>query len=404
MKTAIIALSLIANLALGAVWLWRTPSAAPAPAATTAPSSAATPATTAPVPPTASAALAPQNWTQLNTTNDAEFVARLRAEGFPPHLMRMLAYQRVRERHAEAYRKFQPSADYPYWRRSMFQFDTMTPEERRGRRELDRQVGEEVRQLLGENADPASEYQRANRARLYGDLPVEKIDQLTAINADYGDISRMLREKTAGITLPEDREQLAAVERERRADLAKVLSPEELREYDLRSSPSANQVRNRLRYFEPTEEEYRALTALQLDFDATFPPNIGPSQELQRRRSEGMAEFNAQVKALLPPDRYAEYEIKTDSAYGQIARTVAEHNPSADPVAVMTVQRDLAQRFNALRNNRDLPAATRNAQLDALAAEANARMGEVLGPNALKAFKSVGSPINSLLNRPPPKP
>jgi hypothetical protein len=70
----------------------------------------------------------------------------------------------------------------------------------------------------------------------------------------------------------------------------------------------------------------------------------------------------------------------------------------------MTVQRDLAQRYNTLRNNRDLPAATRNAQLDALAAEANTRMAAALGPEALKAFKSVGSPINSLLNRAPPKP
>lgn len=397
---AILLLSLAANLALGIAWLRRAaPGPVTAPAATSVPGQASAKAAVAATP----TAPGPQTWTHLNAADDQEFIARLRAEGFPPNLLAGLAYARLLQRHAAEFRKFQPSADYEYWRRGRFQFDNLSPEERAARRTLGRRIGDEIRELLGPDADTASGYQRANRERLYGNLPMETVDQLAAIDRDYSELAAMVRDRSQGVTLPEDREHLAALEREKRADLARLLSPGELLEYDLRSSPSASRVRSQLRYFEPTEEEYRALAALQIGFDNTYG-GTNPSGAQQTQRREAAAELAAQIKALLPPERFAEYEIKTDPAYPMIARTIAQYNPSADPIAVMTAQRDLAQRYNAIRNNRDLAAAARNAQLDALAAEANTRMAAALGPEAFKIFKTNGGPINSLLNRQPRNP
>jgi hypothetical protein len=401
---AILWLSLAGNLALAAAWFW--PQAA-SPA--TAGAAGSTVAARNPVPTAASItppAPGPQTWKQLSAANDAEFIARLRAEGFPPNRLHALAYARVRERHAAELQKFQPTADVAYWRRTGGQFvqsDDLSPEQRAARRTLDREMADEVRQLLGPEADPATAYQRANRERLYGDLPVEKTDQLSAINRDYSELAAMVRDRTQGVMLPEDRAHYAALEAEMRTDLAQLLSPEELFEYDLRSSPSANSVRSRLRHFEPTEEEFRALTALQLAFDKTYG-GANPSGADQARRREAAAELTAQVKALLPPERFAEYETKTDPAYASLASMVSSINPSADIAAAVGIQRDLAQRYNALRQNRDLAPDVRNAQLDALSAEANTRMAAALGPDAFKVFKGNGSTINSLLNRPVPKP
>ena len=247
-------------------------------------------------------------------------------------------------------------------------------------------------------------YQRANRERLYGNISAEKADQLSAIDRDYGEVSKAVREKTKGILLPEDRAQLAAIEAERRADLAQVLTPQELLEYDFRSSPSAATVRQSLRNFEATEEEFRALTTLQLAFDKTYGSPASLSAEQQQQRALATTELTAQIKALLPPDRYAEYEIKTDPAYSSVVMLLAQYSSPADATVVVGAQRDLAQRFTALRNNRSLDAATRNAQLDALSAEANTRMAAALGPEAFKSYKMNGGPINALLNRPASKP
>jgi hypothetical protein len=402
---AILWLSLAANLALVATWFWPQASS-PATVTATGTAFATKGSVSTTVAPTALPAPSPQTWKQLSAADDAEFVARLRAEGFPPNRLYALAYARLRERHAAELQKFQPSADFAYWRRTggwFAQNNDLSPEQRAGLRALNREMADELRQLLGPDADPATTYQRANRERLYGDLPVEKADQLAAISRDYSELTAMVRDRTQGVTLPEDRAQLAAMEAEKRADLAQLLSPEELFEYDLRSSPSANSVRSRLRHFEPTEEEYRALTALQIAFDQTYG-GANPSGADQARRREAAAELTAQVKALLPPERFAEYETKTDPAYSSLANMVSSINPSADIAAAVGVQRDLAQRYNALRQNRDLAPDVRNAQLDALSAEANTRMAAALGPDAFKVFKGNGSTINSLLNRPAPKP
>ncbi len=64
-----------------------------------------------------------------------------------------------------------------------------------------------------------------------------------------------------------DREKLALLNRERRADLERVLTPEELFEYDLRQGPTAMRLRSQLAAFQPTEEEYRAIFTVQHALD-----------------------------------------------------------------------------------------------------------------------------------------
>jgi hypothetical protein len=396
-----LSLSLAANLALGAVWFWRT---APAPAAAPAPMVAGsfTKTVVASVP----AAPDEHTWTHLTEGSDAEFVARLRAEGFPPRVLAALVRARVAERHADALRKFKPSADFAYWRRNnpfSFQEEDLTPEQRAERRALNRQMADEARQLLGEEADEMTPYERADRARLFGNLPTEKVDQLSAVNRDYGELTAMVRDRMKGMPLPEDRAQLVALEAEKRADLAAVLTPAELLEYDLRASQSAMTVRARLRNFDATEDEYRALTTLQLAFDRTYGGS-NASGEQQQRRAAAQAELNEQIKALLPADRYAEYEVKTDNSYVGMASLLTQYNPSGDAGAAVLAQKDLATRYNALRNDRTLSPDVRNAQLDALSVEANTRMTTVLGAQAFEIFRNNGGPINSLLKRKPGKP
>lgn len=390
--------SLAANVALVGVLLWRV--ASPAATAIHAPS----PAGPAAVPASGAAAsvvppdLGPETWKYLSAGSDAEFVARLRAEGFPPHLLFALVETRLRARHADELKRFRPPADYAYWRQGP-QDDDLSPEDRAARRALDRRIGDERRQLLGPDADLITAAERANRTRSLGNISDEKADQVLEINKDYTEIAARLRDRARGVTLPEDREQLAFVEQERRADLAKVLTPDELREYDLRSSPSAITVRSRLRGFDATEEEFRALAGLQLAFDSTYGrTSLSPEQE--QRRTAAAAELTTQIQALLPPERFAEYQVKTDQTYPAVAGLISQYNSPSDAATVVGAQRDLAQRFNALRQNRDLPAAVRDAQLDALSAEANRRMAAALGSDAFSVYKRNGGPINALLNRP----
>ena len=394
--TTVVVLSLSANLALSAVWLWRTAHAAP----TVTFSHAAPSAKAAPLPAAVNHA---ETWTELNAPTDADLVGRLRAEGFPPDMIHALIDVRLRARYAAELRKFRPTVDYAYWRGNFYS-DDLSPEARAERRALERKIADERRLLMGADSDLATDFERASRARAFGSIPAAKVEQLSAILKDYSDIAAGVRDRAKGVTFPEDREQLALLEREKRADLVKLLTPEELADYDLRSSPSAAIVRNRLRFFNPSEDEYRAITAAQLAFDERYGVTNLLSAEQQQRRTEAEVELNAQIKNLLPSERLTEYAITTDPFYSRIDALVQEaHLPATATAHVVTAQRDFAQRGTAIKENRNLTSADRESQLSALAQEATIRLTTLLGPHAFATYKQNGGPLNSLLNRPPAK-
>lgn len=400
----ILSISLVANAALGFFYVQRTTAAISAgtekPTVTTqtaAPSAA-------PSAHDVSISLDDQTWSHLNAADDAGLVNRLRTAGFPPNMILALVNLRLRARYADLFKRLRPPIDYPYWRKNYNQ-NNLSLEDRAARRSLEREIADERRKLLGTDSDLAPTEENMRRERLYGNIPVAKTDQLETILRDYGDMASLVREQSKGIILPEDREQLALLEKEKRADLVALLTPAELAEYDMRASPTAQSVRGRLRNFNPTEEEYRAVVAVQLDFDRRYGPSNLLSAEQQAQKAGAEKQLNAQIKASLSPERFAEYEVKTDPSYYSMAGLVARYKVTGTTTdALVAAQRDLAQRYNTLRQDRTLDTNTRDTQLKMLAEEATTRLTTALGPDAFNDYKRNGGPLNSLLNRGNQKP
>ena len=101
-------------------------------------------------------------------------------------------------------------------------------------RESSREYTRLLKDALGD--DPAAADQNVGdyQSRRYGDLPREKIDQLQRIEEDYNELRNQVNTAAKGLILPEDREKLALLETEKRADFAKILSPQELEDFLIR--------------------------------------------------------------------------------------------------------------------------------------------------------------------------
>ena len=169
-----------------------------------------------------------------------------------------------------------------------------------------------------------------------------------------------------------------------------MLTAEELVEYDLRSSPAANEVRYRLANFQPTEDEFRALAKLQLDFNTKYG-SANLTQEQQERRNNAQPELLAQIKATLGPDRFAQYEIATDPNYRWVDRVVQMAKlPLETTAQVITVQRDLQKRADAIKKDLTLTVDARNLQLTALGDEAALRLRTMLGPEGFVEYDRNG--------------
>lgn len=341
----------------------------------------------------------PQTWTQLNTGDLAATVARLRAAGLPPAFLRAMVRALVSEQFEER-RKVLVDAikAQPWWVGEAFNFD---PKIGALRRRLSRDQEDLVNQLLGPDND-LTEAQRARQRRAYGDIAQDKIEALRRIDSDYGQMMNEVRTEAQGMMLAEDREKLALLEREKHADIAALLTPTELFERELRSSPSAGDLRGRLAAFDATEEEFRMLFKLQKTVDDQFGPPQILSVEQRAQRNQALAKLLPQVEAALGPGRFAEFKETTDGNYLTANNLVRRFElPATTTREIIAIQKDINQRAESVRGDKTLTPEIRNAQLMTLGQEANTRLSPLLGNDALSAYKQGGGGWINGLVRPP---
>lgn len=377
-----IALSLIANAALAVVLWQRLPASSHPPVSSTVTS---TTSSTDQQDPSAFA----KHWKQLlQSPDDTTALSFLRSSGFPPEVVRSLMTERIRARYQPRFRELDAKkSDTPYWRTGAwynFDDDVATRSERRA---LEREIQDVVLKTLGDDTDSLSFYERDRRSRSYGNLPSAKITEIEAINRDYRELNSQIRDNAKGVVLAEDREKLACLEKEKRADLAALLSSEELEEYDRRNSPSAGEIRGKLRYFDATESEFLKLYQAQRVFDARYGRD-NLSGEQNDRRKAALPELTAQFKAALGEERFTEFEILTDGNYHATRSTVTQLGFSADIAReLVATQRAANKRAEAIRTDKSLTPEQQASQLSALEKESTEKITATLGAENFTAYK-----------------
>ena len=164
-----------------------------------------------------------------------------------------------------------------------------------------------LQSLLGvDGMQPTSDELAALQHR-FGGLPPAKLVELQKIVADYTELSKETSEVANGILLPQDRATLALIRKESDADVARLLSADELTEYELHHSSTANRLQQQLSAFEPNEEEFRALFTINRVIDAEYgnPGVLSPEQ--RRTRLEAQKQLTSEIQAALGPERFAAY-------------------------------------------------------------------------------------------------
>jgi hypothetical protein len=382
----LIAASVAANAALLALVLTRS-TAAPSASASATPALRSQPAA-----PSAPPAVNPRLWTDLaaDPADLPGFVARLRAAGFPPTVVRALVVAQIREDYAARRRALHPGrGETPFWKNDQ----PTDPKTRLALRELNREADAKISELVGAPDLDRNIYLSLLDRRTTGDLPPEKAARLTTIKRDYDEMrSEIYDAFRGGSMLPEDRTKLALLEKEQRADLALVLTPKELEDYDLRTGNTASQMRNNLTAFAPNEAEFRAIYKLQQAFDTQLGA-MGPGMPLEqmRARSDAQKLLNDQIKAALGPERGAEYERSTDFAYRQATLVADRLNlPATTAKDLWAAKADFEQRRTSLNTDTSLSAEVRRSQTAALQQEALAKVNTLLTPRGAELYQQNG--------------
>lgn len=341
-----------------------------------------------------------KSWAELQGGDLNTLVARLKAAGFSTSMIRAIVFAQVNEQFAARRKELAGNqTEQPFWKNQRSAM--MDPKIMTALRDLGKEQMALMKSLLGPDGVPGSDEMNAWQRRQFGNLTPEKLTQLQSINTDYSELQQEIMQKANGVMLPEDREKLAYLEKEKLADIAKTLTPQEFEEFQLRSSNTANQLRGQLGSFNTTEAEFRALykAAAAIEEKYRTAGTRNPSDYQSRQ-----ADMLAQAKAVLTPERFAAYNLATDPQSRQVSSLVARLElPPATTQQVVSLQQDFQNRQRALMTNRELTPANRTAQQAALLQEATAKLSTTLTPRGLEAYKQNGGQwLESLKPRPAP--
>jgi len=89
--------------------------------------------------------------------------------------------------------------------------------------------------------------------------------------------------------------------------LRRILTPEEVFQYEVRASATGYRMRWELEGFNPTEQEYLAVFKLRKPFEDAFPPEMaGSGTDAEKaKRTEAEKQVKEQIKQTLGAERYA---------------------------------------------------------------------------------------------------
>ena len=389
--------SLLLNGALAAVVVLRSRNApsssveSPAPALrANGPEPAATPS------PAATGAHAPKvPWEHFDTTDLKLLAARLRHAGFSRRVVAAILQQKVRATFdAKRVALAQSLPKYPYWRDAPGRARDI--EFSAGMKAIAREESDVLLATLGDDGVELSPWEDLERSRKYGDVSRQTARQIQRIDEDYQDLLSQARSQLLRAPLPEFRERLALLESERRKDLAAILSPEQLEAYEMRTSSTTARIRGSTAALDLSEDQFTAIYRLQRAYDDQYNPTnssfVGTRPDVSPEQRAAEAKLSADIKAAIGPELGARYDQMRTPEYFTTQAIVSRLGlPATNVPQVVAVQQDIEQRAAQLRTVPSTTFADRQRQLATLAAEANQRLGPLLGGDrGIETYKKNG--------------
>ena len=349
----------------------------------------------------------PMNWAAIESTNYTVYINNLRGIGCPEQTIRDLILTDVAKLYAKrraAVRHEGPP--FQFWQTGDAWESGATPQIQEQLRELDQEQQDLIRELLG--VDFQTEMARYwstddDRQRMYEFLPAEKREKLLGLQAKYEEAEQEFYARTKGWILDEDQDQLKTLQKQKEEELARLLTPEELEEYDLRNSSTANTLRTQLNGFEPSEEEFRKIFRFQKSFDRDFEQAFDPSDAAQmavktRAQEEAQGALNEELKGVLGQSRFAEYQRAQSEDYRALVQMADRFEMPREVAGKVYGMKQAAEaQTQRVQSDPNLSEEQRRRALFGIAQETQKSLATTLGDKVYKAYqRSAGQWIGTL--------
>jgi hypothetical protein len=349
----------------------------------------------------------PLSWQALESTNYVAYIQNLRAFGCPDETVKDIILTDIARLYAKRRAEIRAQAPQLKFWQTGDPNNTPAGREINGLlKQLDKERDDLVRELLGVNfrTEMGKYYDEDEGAGLnLSFLPQEKQAAVQALHDKYAALEEEIYSRTKGVFLDQDQAEIQRLQKQREAELAQVLSPAELEDYQLRNSETAQNMRSQLAGFEPTEEEFRKIFQLQKTFDDQFNNAFDPTDSVAAALKD-KAEFqasealNEEMRKTLGPERFAQYQRAQDGDYRSLVQVAERFNLPREVAGSVYDMKLVAERQKAqVEANATLSDEQRGRILAAIAKATEQNVAAALGNNVYQSYqKSAGQWLGNL--------
>ncbi len=351
-------------------------------------------------------------WLDIQSADLKQFVRRLREAGCPDETVKDIVVAEVNRIYAARNREIWPERyenDTKFWKTQSTRYNVERQRKQRESYRKDRELQKEKSALLVEllGVDPEKQQRIEDgyeenynwQERQVAFLPESKRAAAQKILDDFQDKQQEMYAANAGIHDAQSRAEQRQLEADKLAALAGILSPAELREYELRQSQTATQLSYNLNNTPVSREEYEAIFDIRKKYGDSIN-NYGDLQSKEERNQvqENIKAMNAELAAALGPDKFKEYERGKDSNYQQLQRLAKKNDLPTDTAGKVYDYKSTAEdTVKKLRDNKDMTGEQRQAALQQIRTETEATLKKTLGDKAyLSYLKNGGWWLNNI--------
>jgi hypothetical protein len=347
----------------------------------------------------------PFQWSQMASEDLKRYRDNLRAIGCPELTVREIIRAVINEDFRTRRRDLLASLQGHYWNRVLrgeLIRRQWLPQTDWGQAltSLAGERDQQIADVLGSDAlttEAGREAQPADGEQKFAWLSPEKRARMIELQKKYqqqlADWAAGLGSRAAGPPTPEDEAARQKLQQNFEAAERQLLTPQELAELHLRESNEANWAAS-LPGFNPTEDEWRSLTQLRSQFEASQGAPADPDltdAQWAAQQTGLQSNFVNSVQAALDPERFAQYQLANNDQYQALHNVTQRYGLPDNVVAQgLNVQQTAQAAADQVRADSNLSQEARQAALNAIQQETEQNLGQILGAKVLSTYKEYG--------------
>jgi hypothetical protein len=273
-------------------------------------------------------------WNEVESADFATYIKNLRNIGCPEHTIRDIIVAEVNELYADRLTRELDLPEQKWWLADP-DMDALQAGMDQVR-SFDAEKGQLLTQLLGPGWETQKATAGASSIRFDGTVLSQLSTEARAAVERVETEARRARNELEGRARLENRplstEELNRLRQDTRTQLTGVLNPEQLEEYLLRYSSTADQMREELRGFGANADEFRRLFRVRDNFDQQIAAITGVDDASVARRNELARLRDEAVRREIGPERFALYQLSQSPLFREAQEFTEQRGAAPEKV------------------------------------------------------------------------